>query len=67
MYHVPQHRVLTSRANFVQVSPEIPITDQRNPDKIDTPDVFEGNCYFMSLPPLSSLIYDLSLMLRLDD
>lgn len=33
---------LTSRANFVQVSEEIPITKQRNPDKYDTPEVFEG-------------------------
>jgi len=34
---------LTSRSNFVQVSPEVPITKQRNPEKYDTPDVFEGN------------------------
>ncbi|KZP32819.1 hypothetical protein FIBSPDRAFT_773983 [Athelia psychrophila] len=33
---------LTSRANFVQVSEEVPITKQRNPDKFDPPDVFEG-------------------------
>ena len=33
---------LTSRADFTQVSPEIPITKQRNPDKVDPPDVFEG-------------------------
>lgn len=33
---------LTSRANFVQVSPEIPITKARNPEKIDAPEVFEG-------------------------
>ena len=33
---------LTSRANFLQVSPEIPVTKQRNPDKYDPPDVFEG-------------------------
>lgn len=33
---------LTSRANFLQVSPEIPITKQRNPEKYDQPDVFEG-------------------------
>ena len=33
---------LTSRANFVQVSPTIPITKQRNPDKVDPPDTFEG-------------------------
>ncbi|KAI0668595.1 hypothetical protein C8Q78DRAFT_1045089 [Trametes maxima] len=34
---------LTSRANFVQVSHEIPITKARNPDKYDAPDVFEAN------------------------
>ncbi|KZP22072.1 hypothetical protein FIBSPDRAFT_931300 [Athelia psychrophila] len=34
---------LTSRANFVQVSEEVPITKQRNPDKFDPPDVFEAN------------------------
>ena len=33
---------LTSKANFVQVSPEIPITKQRNPEKVAAPDVFEG-------------------------
>jgi mediator of RNA polymerase II transcription subunit 21 len=33
---------LTSHANFVQVSEEIPVTKQRNPDKVDPPDVFEG-------------------------
>jgi mediator of RNA polymerase II transcription subunit 21 len=34
---------LTSRSNFVQVSEEIPITKQRNPDKYDPQDVFEAN------------------------
>lgn len=34
---------LTSRANFEQVSPEIPVTKQRNPDKVDPPDVFEAS------------------------
>ncbi|KAI0369871.1 hypothetical protein BV20DRAFT_945179 [Pilatotrama ljubarskyi] len=34
---------LTSRANFVQVSQEIPITKSRNPEKYDPPDVFEAN------------------------
>ncbi|KAF7793319.1 hypothetical protein EIP86_004431 [Pleurotus ostreatoroseus] len=34
---------LTSRANFRQVSPDIPITKQRNQDKVDTPDAFEDN------------------------
>ena len=33
---------LTSRSNFVQVSPEVPITKQRNVEKFDQPDVFEG-------------------------
>ncbi|KAJ7473629.1 hypothetical protein B0H11DRAFT_1339821 [Mycena galericulata] len=33
---------LTSRANFVQVSNDIPITKQRNPEKYDPPDVFDG-------------------------
>jgi len=33
---------LTSRVNFVQVSEEVPVTKQRNPDKVDPPDVFEG-------------------------
>ncbi|KAJ3533115.1 hypothetical protein NM688_g7327 [Phlebia brevispora] len=34
---------LTSKANFLQVSPDVPITKQRNPEKVDTPDVFEDN------------------------
>ncbi|KAJ7629236.1 hypothetical protein DFH06DRAFT_722699 [Mycena polygramma] len=34
---------LTSRANFVQVSADVPITKQRNADKYDEPDVFEAN------------------------
>ncbi|KAI0656730.1 hypothetical protein C8Q70DRAFT_1008170 [Cubamyces menziesii] len=34
---------LTSRANFVQVSQEIPITKSRNPEKYDPPDRFEEN------------------------
>jgi len=34
---------LTSRSNFVQVSPDVPITKQRNPEKFDGPDVFEAN------------------------
>ncbi|KAI0825310.1 hypothetical protein BC628DRAFT_1320318 [Trametes gibbosa] len=34
---------LTSRANFVQVSHEIPITKSRNPDNYDAPDAFEAN------------------------
>jgi len=33
---------LTTRTNFLQVSPEIPVTKQRKPDKFDPPDVFEG-------------------------
>jgi hypothetical protein len=39
---------LTSRVNFVQVSDEIPVTKQRNPEKVDPPDVFEGP---VSFPP----------------
>ncbi|KAJ7759562.1 hypothetical protein B0H16DRAFT_1370011 [Mycena metata] len=34
---------LASRSNFVQISEEIPITKQRNPDKYDAPEVFEAN------------------------
>ncbi|KAF9481226.1 hypothetical protein BDN70DRAFT_876544 [Pholiota conissans] len=34
---------LTSRANFLQVSPEVPVTKQRNPEKFDPPAVFEAN------------------------
>jgi len=36
---------LTSRVNFVQVSDEIPVTKQRNPEKVDPPDVFEGSLF----------------------
>ncbi|PSS37394.1 hypothetical protein PHLCEN_2v758 [Hermanssonia centrifuga] len=34
---------ITSKANFTQVSPDVPITKQRNPEKVDPPDVFEEN------------------------
>ncbi|KAH9850587.1 hypothetical protein C2E23DRAFT_834607 [Lenzites betulinus] len=34
---------LTSRANFVQVSHDVPVTKARNPDKYDAPDAFEAN------------------------
>ncbi|KAG5723486.1 hypothetical protein E4T56_gene17037 [Termitomyces sp. T112] len=34
---------LTSRTNFLQVTPDIPITKQRNPEKYDIPEVFEAN------------------------
>ncbi|KAI0344014.1 hypothetical protein BDW22DRAFT_1327757 [Trametopsis cervina] len=34
---------LTSKSNFVQVSPDVPITKQRNPEKVDPPEVFEEN------------------------
>ncbi|KAG6856666.1 hypothetical protein H0H87_002043 [Tephrocybe sp. NHM501043] len=34
---------LTSRANFLQLSAEIPVTKQRNPEKFDVPEVFEAN------------------------
>lgn len=33
---------LTTRANFLQVSPDVPVTKQRNPEKFDAPEVFEG-------------------------
>ena len=39
---------LTSRANFVQVSAEVPITKQRNPEKYDAPDVFKGMSIVLS-------------------
>jgi len=38
---------LTTRANFTQVSSQVPITKQRNPDKFDAPDVFEGVQHFL--------------------
>ncbi|KAF5312950.1 hypothetical protein D9619_003699 [Psilocybe cf. subviscida] len=34
---------LTSRSNFLEVSPEVPVTKQRNPEKYDAPDVFQAN------------------------
>ncbi|KAF8060747.1 hypothetical protein FPV67DRAFT_1705415 [Lyophyllum atratum] len=34
---------LTSRSNFLQVSADVPITKQRNPEKYDAPEVFEAN------------------------
>ncbi|KAJ7239161.1 hypothetical protein B0H12DRAFT_1204203 [Mycena haematopus] len=34
---------LTSRTNFVQVSADVPITKQRNPEKYDTAEVFNAN------------------------
>ncbi|TDL22312.1 hypothetical protein BD410DRAFT_722957 [Rickenella mellea] len=34
---------LCSRTNFQQVSDAIPITKQRNPEKVDPPEVFEAN------------------------
>ena len=33
---------LTTRANFLQVSADVPVTKQRNPEKFDTVEVFEG-------------------------
>lgn len=49
---------LTSRVNFVQVSDEIPVTKQRNPEKVDPPDVFEGsvNSPFLFLPPHATFL-----------
>ena len=40
---------LTSRTNFLQVSPEIPVTKSRNQDKYDQPDVFEGRTWALPL------------------
>lgn len=34
---------LTSRTDFVQVSADIPITKQRNPDKYDSTEIFQGH------------------------
>lgn len=34
---------LTTRSNFKQVSPEVPVTKQRNAEKYDAPEVFEAN------------------------
>ena len=45
---------LTSRSNFVQVSEDVPITKQRNPEKYDLPDVFEGS--FVVKDALSKLL-----------
>lgn len=33
---------LTSKADFRQISDAVPITKQRNSDKVDTPEAFEG-------------------------
>ena len=40
---------LTSRANFVQISQEVPVTKSRTTDKYDQPDVFEGQTRISSL------------------
>lgn len=45
---------LTSRANFVQVSADIPVTKSRNPDKVDAPDVFEGALHAILAPARST-------------
>jgi len=34
---------LTTRSNFKQVSADVPVTKKRNPEKVDTPEVFEEN------------------------
>ncbi|PBK60680.1 hypothetical protein ARMSODRAFT_897633 [Armillaria solidipes] len=34
---------LTSRSNFLQVSPAVPVTKSRNPEKYDAAETFEGN------------------------
>jgi mediator of RNA polymerase II transcription subunit 21 len=33
---------LTSRADFVQVSQDVPVTKHRNPAKVDEPAAFDG-------------------------
>ena len=40
---------LTSRSNFLQVSPDVPVTKSRNVDKFDQPETFEGQT--RTLPP----------------
>ena len=45
---------LTSRSNFVQVSEDVPITKQRNPEKYDPQDVFEGDWYIKRLVVLNT-------------
>ena len=42
---------LTSRANFVQISDNIPVTKQRKAEKFDPDDVFEG-----ALPYICAII-----------
>ena len=51
---------LTSRVNFVQVSDEIPVTKQRNPEKVDPPDVFEGSFYPSILPHAFLTLFSLT-------
>lgn len=50
---------LTSKADFVQISPEVPVTKQRAAGKADPPDVFDGQALFAgslaSHPQLPSL------------
>jgi hypothetical protein len=40
---------LTTRVNFAQVSEDIPVTKQRNPDKVDSIDEFEGAWLWLCL------------------
>lgn len=47
---------LATRADFKQVSPQVPITKQRNPDKFDPPDVFEGVSRLLLRPACSNNI-----------
>ena len=42
---------LTTRANFVQISDNIPVTKQRKAEKFDPDDVFEG-----ALPYICAII-----------
>ncbi len=46
---------ITSKANFTQVSPDVPITKQRNPEKVDPPDVFEGAAISRSMVTLADV------------
>jgi hypothetical protein len=49
---------LTSRSNFLQVSPEVPITKARNPEKVDSPDVFEGAWPFLDISASIDAVFD---------
>lgn len=44
MFTIMSHSIeyLHSRAHFKQLNPQIPITKQRNPLKVDSPELFKG-------------------------